>query len=277
MHAVHKIVSCVVCKYIRWYLRRNEKEYFRRSSVKKGAHESAVIVVKMQTSGSCSTLVYNGSSPSLQSAARGGGASSSRGAGGPSTAVRGVPGTTQPLAACSSPPSRKSPSPATPRPFVSTQSQGTLSTSSAVQSDDEAPGTINDQSSSTTTPSTTLPRLIVEDADIPATNCYRLVLLGSARVGKTSLVARFLGNHFSDAYTPTIEDFHRKFYRIRGDTYRLDILDTSGNDPFPAMRRLSLMTGAPSQRRRRRGRRGTCCPPPPKKKNWEKYFLAIIM
>jgi len=71
-----------------------------------------------------------------------------------------------------------------------------------------------------------------------------LVLLGSARVGKTSLVARFLGNQFSDAYTPTIEDFHRKFYRIRGETYRLDILDTSGNDPFPAMRRLSLMTGA---------------------------------
>jgi len=128
-----------------------------------------------------------------------------------------------------------------PRPFVSTQSQSTLSTSSVIQSDDEAGGTISDQSN---TPSTTLPRLIVEDADIPATNCYRLVLLGSARVGKTSLVARFLGNHFSDAYTPTIEDFHRKFYRIRGETYRLDILDTSGNDPFPAMRRLSLMTGA---------------------------------
>jgi len=152
--------------------------------------------------------------------------------------VRGLQGTTQPLAACSSPPSRKS-----PRPFVSTQSQSTLSTSSVTQSDDEA-GTIADQSTSISTPSATLPRLIVEDADIPATNCYRLVLLGSARVGKTSLVARFLGNHFNDAYTPTIEDFHRKFYRIRGETHRLDILDTSGNDPFPAMRRLSLMTGA---------------------------------
>jgi len=132
-----------------------------------------------------------------------------------------------------------------PRPFVSTQSQSTLSTSSVLQSDDEA-GTTSDQSTSTNTPSTTLPRLIVEDADIPVTNCYRLVLLGSARVGKTSLVARFLGNHFNDAYTPTIEDFHRKFYRIRGETYRLDILDTSGNDPFPAMRRISLMTGAMS-------------------------------
>lgn len=172
--------------------------------------------------------------------------------------ARALPGTTQPLvrhggggggssdAACSSPPSRKSPRAPSPRPFVSTHSQSTLSSCSAAQSDDETGTTASDQSTSTTTPSAMLPRLIVEDADIPASNCFRLVLLGSARVGKTSLVARFLGNHFSDAYTPTIEDFHRKFYRIRGETYRLDILDTSGNDPFPAMRRLSLMTGAPS-------------------------------
>ena len=54
---------------------------------------------------------------------------------------------------------------------------------------------------------------------------------------------RFLHNKFTDNYTPTIEDFHRKVYRIRGEAYRLDILDTSGNDPFPAMRRLSLLTG----------------------------------
>ena len=194
----------------------------------------------MKSSGSCSTLIRISSSGSLQSASRGSGVSSPRGAGGPSTTVRGRQGATQP-----SPPTMKSPSTASPRPFVSTQSQSTLSTSSAIQSDDETA----DQSTSTSTPSTTLPRLIVEDADIPVTNCYRLVLLGSARVGKTSLVARFLGNHFSDAYTPTIEDFHRKFYRIRGETYRLDILDTSGNDPFPAMRRLSLMTGALSIKR----------------------------
>ena len=54
---------------------------------------------------------------------------------------------------------------------------------------------------------------------------------------------RFLHNKFTDNYTPTIEDFHRKIYKIRGEAYRLDILDTSGNDPFPAMRRLSLLTG----------------------------------
>ena len=85
---------------------------------------------------------------------------------------------------------------------------------------------------------------LLEEAEIaPARNCYRLVILGSAKVGKTSIVSRFLNNKYDDKYTPTIEDFHRKVYRIKGEAYRLDILDTSGNHPFPAMRRLSLLTG----------------------------------
>ena len=54
---------------------------------------------------------------------------------------------------------------------------------------------------------------------------------------------RFLNNKFNDSYTPTIENFYRKVYRIRGEVYQLDILDTSGNHPFPAMQRLSFITG----------------------------------
>lgn len=87
--------------------------------------------------------------------------------------------------------------------------------------------------------------LIAEVDNAPAKNCRRLVVLGSAKVGKTSIVTRFLDNKYSDKYTPTIEDFHRKIYKIKGEPYRLDILDISGNDPFPAMRRLSLLTGNP--------------------------------
>ncbi|KAJ8246497.1 hypothetical protein GJAV_G00268490 [Gymnothorax javanicus] len=79
--------------------------------------------------------------------------------------------------------------------------------------------------------------------DIPAKNCYRMVILGSTKVGKTAIVSRFLTGRFDDQYTPTIEDFHRKFYSIRGEVYQLDLLDTSGNHPFPAMRRLSILTG----------------------------------
>lgn len=81
------------------------------------------------------------------------------------------------------------------------------------------------------------------ELSIPAKNCYRMVVLGSSKVGKSAIVSRFLSGRFEDAYTPTIEDFHRKFYSIRGEVYQLDILDTSGNHPFPAMRRLSILTG----------------------------------
>jgi len=89
-----------------------------------------------------------------------------------------------------------------------------------------------------------MPGLLNElTAAAPAQNCQRMVVLGSAKVGKTAIVRRFLSNCFDEKYTPTIEDFHRKVYRIRGESYRLDILDTSGNNPFPAMKRLSLLTG----------------------------------
>ncbi|KAK6276788.1 hypothetical protein J4Q44_G00392200, partial [Coregonus suidteri] len=62
-------------------------------------------------------------------------------------------------------------------------------------------------------------------------------------VGKTAIVSQFLNGRFDEQYTPTIEDFHRKLYSIKGDAYQLDILDTSGNHRFPAMRRLSILTG----------------------------------
>jgi len=91
------------------------------------------------------------------------------------------------------------------------------------------------------------------ELSIPAKNCYRMVILGSSKVGKTAIVSRFLTGRFEEQYTPTIEDFHRKFYSIRGEVYQLDILDTSGNHPFPAMRRLSILTGTwlRSSRRKR--------------------------
>lgn len=85
--------------------------------------------------------------------------------------------------------------------------------------------------------------LVEQGTYAPEENCRRLVVLGSSKVGKTSIVSRFLNNKYDDTYTPTIEDFHRKIYKIRGEAYRLDILDTSGTHPFPAMRRLSFITG----------------------------------
>lgn len=74
-------------------------------------------------------------------------------------------------------------------------------------------------------------------------NCRRIVVLGAPRVGKTSILRRFLREGFDEQYEPTSEDFHRKMYHIRGEAYQIDILDASGERSFPAKRRLSILTG----------------------------------
>ncbi|XP_060905552.1 GTP-binding protein Rhes [Labrus mixtus] len=74
-------------------------------------------------------------------------------------------------------------------------------------------------------------------------NCKRIVVLGAPRVGKTSILRRYLRDGFVEDYNPTSEDFLRKLFRIRGETYQIDILDASRERDFPAKRRLSILTG----------------------------------
>nr|XP_046189485.1 GTP-binding protein Rhes-like [Oncorhynchus gorbuscha] len=74
-------------------------------------------------------------------------------------------------------------------------------------------------------------------------NCRRVVVLGAPRVGKTNILRRFLRGGFEEQYEPTAEDFHRKLYQIRGETYQIDILDAAKERDFPARRRLSILTG----------------------------------
>ncbi|XP_060941175.1 dexamethasone-induced Ras-related protein 1 [Limanda limanda] len=74
-------------------------------------------------------------------------------------------------------------------------------------------------------------------------NCKRIVVLGAPRVGKTSILRRYLRDGFVDEYSPTSEDFLRKLFRIRGETYQIDVLDASRERDFPAKRRLSILTG----------------------------------
>ncbi|XP_061779116.2 GTP-binding protein Rhes [Nerophis lumbriciformis] len=74
-------------------------------------------------------------------------------------------------------------------------------------------------------------------------NCKRIVVLGAPRVGKTSILRRYLRDGFAEEYKPTSEDFVRKLFRIRGETYQVDILDASRERDFPAKRRLSILTG----------------------------------
>lgn len=70
----------------------------------------------------------------------------------------------------------------------------------------------------------------------------RLVLLGGAGVGKSSIIKRFLYNLYSDKYKSTVEDLYNRDYDIGPITLKVDILDTAGDYQFPAMRRLSIAT-----------------------------------
>lgn len=71
---------------------------------------------------------------------------------------------------------------------------------------------------------------------------YRLVVLGSAKVGKTNIIRRYLYNEYSNKYKETIEDLHSREFRIQGVPLPLDILDTNFN--FPDMRRLSITSAS---------------------------------
>ena len=63
---------------------------------------------------------------------------------------------------------------------------------------------------------------------------YRLVVLGSGRVGKSSIIRRLLKDEFVEGYKATVEDLHCRDYDIDGTTIKVDILDTAGNLEFPA-------------------------------------------
>lgn len=72
---------------------------------------------------------------------------------------------------------------------------------------------------------------------------HRIVVMGSARVGKSSIISQFLYDKFLPRYRETIEELHRGEYELPdGASLTLDILDTSGAFQFPAMRALSIST-----------------------------------
>ncbi|XP_029987434.1 RASD family member 3 [Sphaeramia orbicularis] len=72
-------------------------------------------------------------------------------------------------------------------------------------------------------------------------NTVRLVFLGAANVGKSALILRFLHDRFEHKYTRTVEELHALEYDTAGSgKMRMEILDTSGSYPFPAMRELCI-------------------------------------
>mmetsp|Transcript_51969 Transcript_51969/g.96159 ORF Transcript_51969/g.96159 Transcript_51969/m.96159 type:complete len:214 (+) Transcript_51969:126-767(+) len=65
------------------------------------------------------------------------------------------------------------------------------------------------------------------------TNKYKLIMLGDAKVGKTSILKRFLYGSFDDQYTVTVGiDFACKNLILEDRTVRLQLWDTAGQDRF---------------------------------------------
>ncbi|XP_028170807.1 ras-related protein Rap-2b [Ostrinia nubilalis] len=71
---------------------------------------------------------------------------------------------------------------------------------------------------------------------------HKIVVMGAAKVGKSSLISQFLYNTFSPKYKRTIEEMHHGDFNVSGVRLTLDILDTSGAYEFPAMRALSMQS-----------------------------------
>lgn len=69
---------------------------------------------------------------------------------------------------------------------------------------------------------------------------HKIVVMGAAKVGKSSLISQFLYGTFSPKYKRTVEEMHHGEFSVGGVTLTLDILDTSGAYEFPAMRALSM-------------------------------------
>lgn len=79
--------------------------------------------------------------------------------------------------------------------------------------------------------------------DVMEKTQVRLVFLGAAGVGKTSLISRFLNDSFETKHRRTVEELHSKEYEFSGIKVTVEILDTSGSYSFPAMRKLSIRNG----------------------------------
>lgn len=72
---------------------------------------------------------------------------------------------------------------------------------------------------------------------------YRVVVMGTAGVGKSSIINQFMYNKFTETHKETIEELHRHMMKFETIAVEIDILDTAGSHEFPAMKKLAIATG----------------------------------
>ncbi|XP_066911435.1 GTP-binding protein Di-Ras1-like isoform X2 [Clytia hemisphaerica] len=79
-----------------------------------------------------------------------------------------------------------------------------------------------------------------ENKDKGSITKARVAVFGCGRVGKTSIIKRYLYEEFDHNYYETIEDIHKKVVFCNNQSIELTVLDTAGNYQFPAMRELAI-------------------------------------
>lgn len=75
---------------------------------------------------------------------------------------------------------------------------------------------------------------------------YKLVILGSGGVGKSSICTQFVMNQFIDQYDPTIEDSYRKQVVVKGIPQQKKTKKSSGGKTSAKMTDVTT-SGAPSK------------------------------
>eukprot|EP01102_Stenamoeba_stenopodia_P019966 TRINITY_DN7646_c0_g1_i1.p1 TRINITY_DN7646_c0_g1~~TRINITY_DN7646_c0_g1_i1.p1 ORF type:complete len:196 (+),score=53.44 TRINITY_DN7646_c0_g1_i1:254-841(+) len=65
---------------------------------------------------------------------------------------------------------------------------------------------------------------------------HKIIIVGSAGVGKSALTLMFMYGDFTEEYDPTSADSYRKKVSLKGEDMQLDILDTAGQEEYATMR-----------------------------------------
>ena len=65
---------------------------------------------------------------------------------------------------------------------------------------------------------------------------HKIIFVGDAGVGKTTIISRIMDNPFSDVYEPSIGvDFMSKNIKYRGQTVKLQMWDTAGQEKYKGL------------------------------------------
>ena len=81
-----------------------------------------------------------------------------------------------------------------------------------------------------------------KECGVEVKTSFRVLVMGSNKVGKTSIISQFLYDKFKPEYKATVQEMYRGKFNVENLKLSLDIEDTSGSFAFdfPAMANVSL-------------------------------------